>query len=492
MKGNRIRKNMISMTKISYSEQARAERNNNNILQIQQCHSESLEKYYEFTNSYFSCYSESINDDEKTIELNRFRIKSGMTSIRKHTGDITKVSAPLEGEVARSAKGGSTNNMTKNNGLLRRFAPRNDVNHLSTYPLINLPTYKRKVCTAMTKNENVKKTLEAGVLTKRHSEGISPKNPLHILKRFFAKYKFPFAGNCVRPSQNDGKILVPLPQDPTPKSKISTLSHTARSFTRLAGSPVQLVPQGAGIKLPSSCCARGEGHNNVKHLFTYSLINLFTFKKQAAFTLAEVLITLGIIGVVAAMTIPNLMQKNFEKRVVSQLLETQSILSQAFRMAEEEYDEVENWGLTAWDSTSAELVAQRLKPYIKVALDCGLEDSEGHCTMNGEYERLNGVKHGINYATDIRYYKISLMNGSSVWWRAANEYDSVLMLWIDVNGNKKPNTYGKDLFILTYSNKSIKPDGAPGTAHEGDCSTSSWGYGCAYYVLQNKNLNYLH
>jgi len=61
------------------------------------CHSESLEKYYEFTNSYFSCYSESINTDEKPInciqnsiqnlsnpmvinnQTDRFRIKSGMT-----------------------------------------------------------------------------------------------------------------------------------------------------------------------------------------------------------------------------------------------------------------------------------------------------------------------------------------------------------------------------------------------------------------------------
>jgi len=43
------------------------------------CHSGSLEKYYELANSYFSCYSESSNADEKPIELDRFRIKSGMT-----------------------------------------------------------------------------------------------------------------------------------------------------------------------------------------------------------------------------------------------------------------------------------------------------------------------------------------------------------------------------------------------------------------------------
>jgi len=98
------------------------------------CHSGSLEKYYEFTNSYFSCYSESIDADEKPIELDRFRIKSGMTLLRKmqlfrteiklcsHLSGMTvnymqtehaaKVSAPLEGEVAQSAKGGSA----KNNG----------------------------------------------------------------------------------------------------------------------------------------------------------------------------------------------------------------------------------------------------------------------------------------------------------------------------------------------------------------------------------------
>ena len=42
-------------------------------------------------------------------------------------------------------------------------------------------------------------------------------------------------------------------------------------------------------------------------------VSLFTFhcslKKRAAFTLAEVLITLGIIGIVAAMTMPSLINK---------------------------------------------------------------------------------------------------------------------------------------------------------------------------------------
>ena len=42
---------------------------------------------------------------------------------------------------------------------------------------------------------------------------------------------------------------------------------------------------------------------NVNHLLTYLPTNLLTSKK-VAFTLAEVLITLGIIGIVAALTLP--------------------------------------------------------------------------------------------------------------------------------------------------------------------------------------------
>ena len=65
-----------------------------------------------------------------------------------------------------------------------------------------------------------------------------------------------------------------------------------------------------------------QGDKILKNLFTYSLTHLLTSKK-AAFTLAEVLITLAIIGVVAAMTIPTLIA-DFEK-FYQQLLSALSI-----------------------------------------------------------------------------------------------------------------------------------------------------------------------
>ncbi|MBQ8459157.1 type II secretion system protein [bacterium] len=59
---------------------------------------------------------------------------------------------------------------------------------------------------------------------------------------------------------------------------------------------------------------------------------------RKGFTLAEILITLGIIGVVAAMTIPTLIANINGQRYRSQLKKTVSTLNQAVRMAQAQYD----------------------------------------------------------------------------------------------------------------------------------------------------------
>ena len=64
---------------------------------------------------------------------------------------------------------------------------------------------------------------------------------------------------------------------------------------------------------------------------------------KAGFTLAEVLITLGIIGVVAAMTIPTLMTAYQKKQIVTRLKRAYSIVQQSIRLSEDENGEVESW-----------------------------------------------------------------------------------------------------------------------------------------------------
>lgn len=69
--------------------------------------------------------------------------------------------------------------------------------------------------------------------------------------------------------------------------------------------------------------------------------------KKAAFTLAEVLITLGVIGVVAAMTLPTLIQANANKVVEARLKKFYSTFNQAIQLAEAEYGDRVYWYIDA-------------------------------------------------------------------------------------------------------------------------------------------------
>ena len=97
---------------------------------------------------------------------------------------------------------------------------------------------------------------------------------------------------------------------------------------------------------------------------------------RGAFTLAEVLITLGIIGVVAALTIPTLMA-NHRKQVVETSLEKfYSTMNQAIKMAEVDYGDVRQWDEFEYgfnededgNPTTSKALAwfeKYLKPYLK-------------------------------------------------------------------------------------------------------------------------------
>ena len=65
--------------------------------------------------------------------------------------------------------------------------------------------------------------------------------------------------------------------------------------------------------------------------------------RKAAFTLAEVLITLGIIGVVAAMTLPTLIAKYQKQEVVTKLKRVYSVMNQAIQMSEAINGEAKYW-----------------------------------------------------------------------------------------------------------------------------------------------------
>jgi len=252
-------------------------------------------------------------------------------------------------------------------------------------------------------------------------------------------------------------------------------------------------------------------NKNVKSLLTYLPIHLFTLKKKPAFTLAEVLITLGIIGVVAAMTIPNLIAKYQDHVTVVKLKETYSIFTQAIRMAEEEYGTADGWGITGRDEEGANIVAEKLKPFLKITLDCGtikedqkrcVGDSYRYCSLN-ESTAVCEAKNDVSARISQRYF-LTLNNGALITLsggegaKAGSTDNRLFYVKVDTTGKEVPNKGGYDQFeLIYYKDKGLMPNGEPSisqqvSSYKTTCmSRSQVGYGCAYYVLTFGNRDYL-
>lgn len=122
-------------------------------------------------------------------------------------------------------------------------------------------------------------------------------------------------------------------------------------------------------------------------------------RKYRAFTLAEVLITLGIIGIVAAMTIPNLIETYQKKRTAIEVKKAYTELNQILRMAIADYGEPSGWSYYDTDEL-AQWVQTYFEPYVKITGGeiCSnfqrclgvpfyypLKSSTGSAHLNGQY-----------------------------------------------------------------------------------------------------------
>ncbi|MBP3923616.1 type II secretion system protein [bacterium] len=227
-----------------------------------------------------------------------------------------------------------------------------------------------------------------------------------------------------------------------------------------------------------------------------------------AFTLAEVLITLGIIGIVAAMTLPALISNYKEKTIVSKLKKFESIMSQAFLMSIDNNGTPDYWGLSSNPVVSGPLLSKNLVPYLNVMKNCELE---GKCFYNKGIKFLNGNLWANLYnPTGWGQVTFTLSDGSmvamnlispdcsSVRGTSKNLSNVCAFLYVDVNGPTNPNVFGRDFFSFYITKYGIIPNGTP---DEFDANHSfakncigenANGMGCTAWVLYNENMDYLH
>ena len=226
--------------------------------------------------------------------------------------------------------------------------------------------------------------------------------------------------------------------------------------------------------------------------------------KKVAFTLAEVLISLGIIGVVAALTLPSVINKYRSFVLEQQFKKSYSNLSQTIiNMKRDSGLEHLRDNYVHYDTNSG---------YDSTLVKAFYDSFDSHIAPVDKLKKIYSV---TNYsgtgtsATDYGYdwprALFVLADGSSVG-RLVN--NGCLLFWIDSNGPyKKPNRYGFDIFELrvcdstdalrpvkayknNYTDEELEKEQFPDIAGA-PCTKNSKqllnGIGCSWYALNNIN-----
>lgn len=229
-------------------------------------------------------------------------------------------------------------------------------------------------------------------------------------------------------------------------------------------------------------------------------MKIFCVKVMIAFTLAEVLITLGIIGVVAAMTIPTLMN-NIQNEAFKQAYKKDySILSQAFsQVVSDNGGSIKN--VFAGDTAGGESFKNALRQYLKYTTDCSGPSNEGGtgsgASVEGCWHRANQWKDGnktnlpeiaipglvLNDGTLLRM-EVSKSDCNFDMTPYNGNYSRCAYINVDVNGFKPPNQIGKDIFDFDVLENRILPYGAMPVDATKVCSSTStatgWDCGVTY------------
>ena len=225
--------------------------------------------------------------------------------------------------------------------------------------------------------------------------------------------------------------------------------------------------------------------------------------RQAAFTLAEVLITLGIIGVVAALTLPTLIQNHQKQVYVTQLKKAYSNISNAYnQIANDE-------GVTEWSQTCLTDWTENNNCLHKLAKQMkAINTKDFDVTCSADWCKYGyDLDDGIDISTSWSIFNpatgMFTTPDGVLYMFACGSFSTIL---VDVNGiNKSPNKPGRDIFEFgrkvtsdydanghwigyTYYN-SLEPIGA-NSGEWKNCSATNLSSSCTAKVLIEGKMNY--
>ncbi len=221
--------------------------------------------------------------------------------------------------------------------------------------------------------------------------------------------------------------------------------------------------------------------------------------KKDGFTLAEVLITLGIIGVVAAITIPTLVANYQKKVLVTQLQKSVALISNGAKLllANEQTDNLNNTYLfnevlskEAFENS----VGKFLKTYFNVIKTCNTWDNNEQECIAETYKSLDGQINTMFSDPSTFEYCAIINNGTVICLAPFRNWNPARII-LDLNGKSGPNVVGRDLFNLdlNYNGSIAESFSNENSAYEThkpeNCGLQGeyypYGVGCYNRIIQN-------
>ena len=224
---------------------------------------------------------------------------------------------------------------------------------------------------------------------------------------------------------------------------------------------------------------------------------------HTGFTLAEVLITLGIIGVVSAMTIPTLMNKTNNSEYTAGLKKVISEITSATLLMK-----TENGGTIQGVYSTSDEALDAICGHLKCTKKCSSASDRKQCFHSTNWYSLDGRNGWGDYSSGAVSSAGILADGTAFsfgWYKdcdltAVTTNNACAIFTFDINGFKKPNKMGRDFFELYILPDKILPNGALGTVlyypdNTNYCTPDSKaeiynGAACAGRIMIENGMNY--
>lgn len=228
-----------------------------------------------------------------------------------------------------------------------------------------------------------------------------------------------------------------------------------------------------------------------------------------AFTLAETLITIGIIGIIAAMTLPIIVGKYQKQVTVNKLKKINTVLSQIVLQSGNENGAANNFlpiGQTVDAKTTENYFKNCWFPYLNSPMIFPYGTYPYRDIGGGFIKSRNGNTIGMSFVPAYSAGRAMFQTNDGVLffvlvmsWRYENDADGNQIstkvfsgsqsVYVDLNGIKPPNTMGLDIFLfnLDFEKLTAQPSGMKLTDAQikANCSYSGGGDYCLVKIVRD-------